>query len=310
VALVRLLTVAAMLSACDDGVYDLANSESFGNEEPTASADSDTCQSASDCVVGEVCAFNRCAAAPPSVPAGTPLFFGAFGDCVASPTAEDPPTPIVSNIFRELAARQVQFITMVGDYLLVQPPSFSGALNQLATFSQARQLFAGPVYFALGNHDAATQNLTAYRQVMIREVYYAFIMQAAPRPGSTAPATAKFVFVADNAWSPDQSTWLQNVLGTQTDYTFVVRHHTSDTALDPEPTQIISTHPLTLLIVGHVHTYQRIADREVLSGNGGAPVYQGPYGYLTIQQQSDGRISVTAFDQSTDQPFDSFIVDP
>jgi hypothetical protein len=304
-ALVTRAGCAALSMLLCGGCADL-----YTDSEPSAAADSDACAADTDCVVGEACGYGRCGPRPPVVAAGSPLFFGAFGDIVTSKDAEDSPAPIVTNIFRELANRQVQFVTMVGDYVYVQPDSYSGALDQVSAFMQTRQLFVGPVFYALGNHDAPPEALKVYRELMTREVYFAFDLQVAPLPGNTNPATAKFVFVADNAWSADQAAWLDSTLGTPSDYTFVIRHHSTDTATSQAPAQIIGRHPLTLLIVGHVHTYQHVADREVITGNGGAPVFEGNYGYLTLQQGTDGRITVTAFDQSVDQPYDAFAVDP
>ncbi len=299
------VAAAAIVGGCD-GIYAWTQS----SYEPQVSADSDACTASSACVVGEVCSFGRCAPPPPPVAPGTPFFFGAFGDCLPSPYAQDPPTPIVTANFRQLALRQTQFVAMTGDYLYVQPPDHLAALQQLESFRQARELFLGPVYYALGNHDADPENLRAYREVMSREVYYAFTLNVGPPPGSSTVGAAKFVFVADNAWSADQAAWLEKVLATPSDYTFVFRHHSSDTALNPQALDIIGRHPLTLLVVGHVHVYQRIADREVITGNGGAPVYNGPWGYLTIQQRPDGRVDVTSFDESVNAPVDAFTLDP
>jgi hypothetical protein len=59
-------------------------------------------------------------------------------------------------------------------------------------------------------------------------------------------------------------------------------------------------HPYTLAIVGHTHSYERSGPREVIIGNGGAPLSGGvDYGFGMISQQGDGSIAVDVIDYTT-----------
>jgi len=125
--------------------------------------------------------------------------------------------------------------------------------------------------------------------------------------------TAKFVFVAANAWSSAQSTWLSKELAKDTTYTFIMRHEgkgvTDAPAVDPSDA-IIAKHPYTLLIVGHAHSYAKLTgQRTVLVGNGGAPLTGNVnYGYVIARQRSDGAIVFREHDYSTQAVKDTFAV--
>jgi len=131
--------------------------------------------------------------------------------------------------------------------------------------------------------------------------------------------TAKFVFVACNAWSPTQATWLANQLSTSTTFTFIVRHEGSDAPTAPclsgtgsnNADTIITQHPYTLLIAGHTHTYEHLGSNtpnQVIVGNGGAPLSGSiNYGYV-IAQQSGTSITFTDYDYSTNAAVSSFTV--
>jgi hypothetical protein len=113
--------------------------------------------------------------------------------------------------------------------------------------------------------------------------------------------TAKFVFVACNAWSSTQGTWLTNALSQSTTYTFVVRHESSSTTDAPGVTPsetIIAKYPCTLRIVGHTHEYYHSASsHEVIVGNGGAPLTgSSTYGYAIVERLASGVIQVTGYD--------------
>jgi hypothetical protein len=85
-----------------------------------------------------------------------------------------------------------------------------------------------------------------------------------------------------------------------TTYTFVIRHEATGTSGPPgvAPSDtIINGFPYTLLIVGHTHTYEHKSTREVLFGNGGAPLTgSSNYGFGLFSQRSDGAITVDAID--------------
>jgi len=63
----------------------------------------------------------------------------------------------------------------------------------------------------------------------------------------------------------------------------------------------------TLSIVGHTHTYEKSGAKEVIFGNGGAPLSGGNHGFGLIQQRSsDNAIQVDMIDYQSLQPDSSF----
>jgi len=251
------------------------------------------------------------------------LVFAVAGDS-RPPNPDDIgsyPTAIVDKIFADITAHrpQVPFVVSTGDY---QFSYGSTAGAQLDLYLGARKQFPGPEFPAMGNHECTgatasncgpgthsgqTANYQAFMSKMLAPIgqtkpYYAIHVAAAD--GSW---TAKFVFVAANAWTSDQGTWLDSAMSESTTYTFVVRHEPASATTAPGVTpseQIMAKHPYTLAIVGHSHTYGRSSQREVIVGNGGAPLSSGSvdYGYALVQRRSDGAIQVDMIDYMTAQP--------
>jgi hypothetical protein len=123
---------------------------------------------------------------------------------------------------------------------------------------------------------------------------------------------AKFVFVAANAWSGEQATWLTEQLADRTTYTFVVRHEPPNTydapGVTPSQPTIEGGHP-TMVLYGHTHEYRRMDANHVISGNGGAPPARGAkFGFLSVVQLEDGTIALTEIDQASGMPLDSWRV--
>jgi hypothetical protein len=109
--------------------------------------------------------------------------------------------------------------------------------------------------------------------------------------------TAKFVIIAANAWSSAQESWLESALARPSTYTFVVRHEPASATSAPGVTpseRMMARYPYTLAIVGHSHTYAHdgAAPRQVLVGNGGAPLSSKDYGFAVFSQRADGAIDV------------------
>ena len=72
---------------------------------------------------------------------------------------------------------------------------------------------------------------------------------------------------------------------------------------------IIDQYPYTLKIVGHAHEYSQAGARQVIVGNGGAPISgSSNYGYALIEQLPSGDIKVTDIDYSSNAPVGSFTV--
>jgi hypothetical protein len=239
------------------------------------------------------------------------------------------PTGIVQQIFADVEAEAPKpvFAVTTGDYMFA---STSGAEvgPQLDLYLNARASYTGFIYPAMGNHecngytksncgpagnDGQPPNYTQFMARMIEPIGEArpyFTERFAATDGSW---TAKFVFVAGNAWDKGQATWLDLVLGEPTTYTFVVRHEPpeSNTAPGVDPSQaIMAKHPLTMLIAGHTHTYRHVpAYREIIVGNGGAPLTSGTnFGYVIVARQPDGTLDITSKDYLTLAPIDHFAI--
>jgi predicted phosphodiesterase len=259
------------------------------------------------------------------------LVFAVVGD-TRPPSIDDTsgyPLSIITSIYQDLEAEnpKPEFVVATGDYQFTSPSSHE-QVPQLNKYMTARATYTGPLYAAMGNHectgatdsncgsgnrDGITANMTDYINTMlmpngINQPYYVENVSAMDNSWN-----AKFVFVACNAWSSAQSTWLDSQLSQQTTYTFVVRHESandmSQTPCSASQT-IINAHPLTLLIVGHTHEYRHESyDKEIIVGNGGAPLTSGTnYGYVIVSRNSTGTITVKAYDYQSHAVLDTFSI--
>jgi hypothetical protein len=256
------------------------------------------------------------------------LFFTAVGD--TRPANEDDtsgyPTAIIDQIYSDIAALSPQplFSVSTGDYQFSNP-SGTQSSAQIELYLAARAKFPGVFFPAMGNHectgatasncgsgntDGLTTNYNNFLSMLLAPIkqtspYYSIEIDAAD--GSW---TSKFVFIAANAWDSGQSSWLSGVMAKATTYTFVLRHESTGTSGPPgvSPSDsIISGFPYTLLIVGHTHTYEHPSTKEVLFGNGGAPLTgSNNYGYGLFSQRSDGAIVVDAIDYQSGTADSSF----
>jgi hypothetical protein len=247
------------------------------------------------------------------------LLFAVVGD--TRPAVVDDtggyPTDVITAIYSGIRALQPSppMVVSTGDYLFATLPRRGGdsqANPQLDIYMQARAAYPGVLFPALGNHectgatnsncgpgaaDGVTANYSAFLEKMLApigktEPYYAVEVAG---PGATW--TAKFVVVAANAWSAAQGTWLESTLSKTSTYTFVVRHEPASATSAPGVTpseQVMARHPYTLAIVGHSHTYahERETPRQVIVGNGGAPLSGKEYGFAVFSQRADGDIVV------------------
>src|SRR5438552_8970131 len=117
-----------------------------------------------------------------------------------------------------------------GDYMFATP-GHGRVAPQLDLYLDARAEFSGWVFPALGNHECTgrtASNCGIGNPDGNTENYQAFLTRLIQPIGSTLPYyavhlhamdgswTAKFVFVAANAWSQDHSTWLDGELGNAT----------------------------------------------------------------------------------------------
>ncbi len=256
------------------------------------------------------------------------LFFTAVGD--TRPANEDDtagyPSTIIGQIYSGIAALNPMptFSISTGDYQFSNP-SGSQASSQMDLYLSARAKFPGAFFPAMGNHECTgatasncgsgntngvTSNYTSFVTKLLGPIqqtspYYSIAINA--EDGSW---TSKFVFIAANAWDSTQSSWLSSAMAKATTYTFVVRHEATGTSGPPgvSPSDsIINGFPYTLLIVGHTHSYGHKSTKEVLFGNGGAPLTgSSNYGYGLFSQRSDGAIVIDAIDYQSGQADPSF----
>jgi hypothetical protein len=261
---------------------------------------------------------------------GTPtglLTFAVFGDA-RPPSLNDTtqyPTAIVSGIFALAQAKGAQFVVGTGDYMFASTASGVSAQGDMLLAAEAN--FTGPVYHTLGNHECtgATDsncpngNETPNVQYFMSKLVPSGTANPWYRVDVTTPlGSVKLLLVAENAWSSAQNTWLQQQLADATTYTIVVRHEPNNShgygapGLTPSNTLIDAT-KYTLLLEGHSHEYNHIrGTNEVISGNGGAPLSWsgGNYGFLLIQQLSDGNLSVNEIEEATGNVTDAWKVSP
>ncbi len=262
--------------------------------------------------------------------AASALVFAVVGDS-RPPIPDDVigyPKAVVQQIFTRIAALDPapSFVVATGDYQYSDP--FTGlAAQQLDFYLAAKKAFAGPLYPAMGNHECnglATSNCGQGNADGVTAIYSAFVAKMLTPIGQKSPYytihesagdgtwTAKLVFVAANAWSSEQAKWLDVALSEPTTYTFVVRHEpaaTKETPGVPPSEQIMAKHPYTLALTGHTHTFRRSGPREVIVGNGGAPLTEAVnYGFGLVTRRQDGAIQVAMIDYQTGKASQQFAV--
>jgi hypothetical protein len=266
-----------------------------------------------------------------AAPSANDLRFAIVGD-TRPPNLDDTsgyPTAVISKIWGDVQAMSppAQFAISTGDYMFA---STSGSQQnpQLDLYLNARMQFTGTVYAAMGNHectgatdsncgsgttDGVTKNYTAFMTRMVQPNGFSDPWFEVDVNDPQGAWTAKLVFIAGNAWTSTQATWLDAALAKPTTYTFVVRHEGVDATTAPGVTPsaaIIAKHPLTLLIVGHTHSYHHYSyDHEVICGNGGAPLTSSAnYGFGVIDRRTDGSIEFTEHDYQTGAVTDTWAV--
>ena len=240
------------------------------------------------------------------------LFFAVVGDTrpsLPNDTARYP-TAVISGIFQAIQdmSPRPQFVIGTGDYQYALPTGVEGS-KQVSLYMAARNLYAGPFFPAMGNHECtgyagsncaslATSLYTAFTASMLQPLgqskpYYSFDVR-----GENSAWTAKFVVTACNAWDATQKNWLAQQLARETTYTFIVRHMPLNVAgpCIGEMEPMLATSSYTMFLAGHVHTFSHNG-RELIEGTGGAPITgNATYGYATVEQLADGALQVTQYD--------------
>jgi hypothetical protein len=243
------------------------------------------------------------------------------GDTVGYPTA------IITKIWQDIEAESptIPFAISTGDYMYADTAAEVTA--QLAIYMQARSAYSGIQYPVMGNHectgatasncgpgsDGMTANYVGFLSTLLAPIgiatpYYTENITAADNSW-----TAKFVFIACNAWDSVQGTWLTTQLANPTTYTFVIRHEGTNAVNETQcgaSQSIIDANPLTLLIVGHTHTYSHYkTTKEIVVGIGGAPLTSGTdYGYAVVSRNTNGTLTIKVYNYQSHALIDTFSI--
>jgi hypothetical protein len=278
------------------------------------------------------------------------LTFAVVGDS-RPPNIDDVagyPTAVVTKIWQdvEAATPRPAFGISTGDYMFANPATMPGTqAAQLQAYKTAQSVFTNLVFPTMGNQECdgntgdncdtcgnacttiggacvagtcQTPNFATFLSVLLAPVAETLPYYVVNIDGPASAWSAKFVFVACNAWNATQATWLGTELAVATTYTFVVRHEGTVATTAPclsgtgsmNADTIMAGYPYTLLIAGHTHTYAYYAsEKQVVVGNGGAPLTGSiDYGYVIARQQGNGSIVFTEYDYSTNAVQSSFTV--
>ena len=249
------------------------------------------------------------------------LYFAIMGD--TRPAFVDDtkgyPTTIITKLYQDLAQRPSvpPFVVSTGDYIFA---SVSGtqAAPQFAQYQSARAGYGGMLFPALGNHectgatvsncgaggaDGITANYTQFMSTLLAPIQKTLPYYEIDVDAIDASWTSKLLFVAANAWDATQAAWLDSAMAKVTTYTFIVRHEPAQayTAPGVKPSEaIMAAHPYTLAIVGHTHTYDHPMAREIIVGNGGAPLTGGKnYGFGLVTQRTDKTLQIDMMDMTS-----------
>ena len=261
------------------------------------------------------------------------LAFAVVGDTrpAIPDDTEGYPTAVIQGIWKAVQAEDPRppFAVATGDYVYATTWGAEMA-PQLGLYLGARAAFQNPVFFAVGNHECngltksncgegtkngLTSNYEAYLAKMVTPLGKEAPWYSIPLSATDGSWTAKIVLVAANAWTDAQAAWLETALSVPTTYTFVIRHEDNEATKAPgtvPSSELIYKHPLTLLIVGHTHTYEHHPEqREVIVGTGGAPLSGfKPYGYAVARQRTDCAIEFTTYGYAKHDVVHSFAILP
>ncbi len=253
------------------------------------------------------------------------LYFAAVGDS-RPPNVDDTsnyPTAIITQIYQDMTQKNPEFAITTGDYMYASTNKTTGQA-QINLYAQARAAYPGVVFPVMGNHECdgytadncnsltQTNNIKAFMSTLVQPIgqtlpYYRFDVN-----DSAGQWTAKFIVLAMNYWNSTQESWLRTQLAQSTTYTFIVRHEPESATTAPGVTpsdSVISSYPYTAKIVGHTHEFSHSSQREVIVGNGGAPLAgSGDYGYAIFEMNSAGDIQVSSIDYTSNTVVNTFTI--
>jgi hypothetical protein len=247
------------------------------------------------------------------------------------------PTQDITWIFQNIMAASPRpaFVVGTGDYAYCSGSDCAAQTAKYITAADQYYPAGGQVFLTMGNHEcngytasncapdapadgasSSEPNYTNFFNVLntfgINSTTQSTLASGSPyyevdvsSSDSTDPWTAKFVFIAANAWDSGQASWLTSVMAKPTTYTFVLRHESYEddgNASSNQPgdqgasDQIIdsASEGYTMLLVGHTHEYSRSTSGsgkvELIVGNGGAQTSGSP-GYVICSRVTGGNIS-------------------
>jgi hypothetical protein len=266
------------------------------------------------------------------------LMFAVIGDSRPGNLDDNAgyPTAVITKIYEDVQASGAAFVVATGDYQYATPTTTNGA-TQLDNYVAAMSTFTnGPTFPTMGNHECdgytadncdtsgniivggsgLSNNYQAFVQKLLGPIgqtlpYYAFTVNVA-----SPPSTAKFIFIAANAWDSAQDAWLKAQLQQTTDYTFVIRHEPAEAHTGPGVTPSesdLSAASFTVKIVGHVHEFAppntsgTTDAHEVCVGNGGASLENDGYALFSIDPQS-GDVVVREMDYGSNSQLSTFTI--
>jgi len=263
------------------------------------------------------------------------LWFATTGDTRPSHCnqASEYPRAAIAQVATAMKALRVQFAVDLGDHMYVC--SDQGGLSQAQLDAEARAqmgvymaaIASGPAtwWMTLGNHEcqAAFATGSACAVGGPHDANFAAYMAALHRPQPwyandvhTSLGLARFVVVADDAWSAAQSAWLSSTLAdadAHAKYTIVVRHHPVQGSRSgrPEIVDILRQHKYSLLLTAHEHDYQHDPvgwqGRSAVVGLGGAG---GKWGFGTVLQNASGSLTFVRRDANGNPIGASWTVSP
>ncbi len=253
------------------------------------------------------------------------------------------PTQVIDDIFTQVKGLSPApaFAVATGDYM-DNAPGDGTAAWQIQQYLSAQQIFGGPLFPAMGNHECgggassnctppygANEDMAAYLGMLATLDLQNAVPYYAVNVSMASGQTAKLLVIAANAWDQTQADWLTSALGQPTSYTFIVRHEpativgTGCAGLDASE-QILSSYlqqnpgGVTYKFVGHTHEYLIDGQNgEVIVGNGGAPWSKSAtglltYGFLLCRERADSAIQCELNDSQGGGPVagTAFAVNP
>jgi hypothetical protein len=251
------------------------------------------------------------------------LFFAVVGDSRPNDidVVSEYPTPYITKIYQDMEAMspRPQFVVATGDYMYANTTT-NTAQPQAALYMQARAAYSGALFPAMGNHECngytadncvlgQTQNIQAFANTILAPSGQTNPYYSIPIRANNGGWNAKLVVIACNAWSTTQESWLTSTLAQPTTYTILVRHEPAEANTGPCVTtveNIMKTSAYDLSLVGHTHLFKGSASsKEIVIGNGGAPLSGGTYGYTTVERVPTGWL-INNIDYSTSLPVQTY----